>query len=349
MRNTIKISTLFCIVVALNMASSQYLSGRDLTDNRILAGETSMPERNWAAKRSRLGYKPVPDVLQYKKVKGEPSSRQIYAGEYDNYLYEKWCEETFDNGKYIYAAYRNIAFNIKYEPEANKTDFWQTPIETNKLGRGDCEDAVFLFYSRLPSNQENAEILWGWVTDKQSKVRRAHVWYQLIDKKGQKYIVEGFSKEWNGIIPMEIVRNYETKKPLLSIPHNKVVRLVSLLSGADDRQAYGTLINLLRPTALSNIDYDNQEHLLKAKTLYSNFNYEFVGYPVNNQDKSWNSASHKMLPRMRKEIFSIFRKLRKMFLRYDEQKTEIGPYVQISNKTDLRQFYVENNLNASLD
>ncbi len=148
---------------------------------------------------------------------------------------------------------------------------------------------------------------------------------------------------------MEIARNYETRKPLLSIPHNKVVRLVSLLSGVDDRQAYGALINLLRPTALSNIDFDNQQHLLKSKTLYNNFNYEFVGYPVNNQGKSWKLASHKMLPKMRIEIFSIFRKLRKMFLRYDEQKTEIGLYVQISNKTDMRQFHMENNFDGRFD
>ncbi len=127
---------------------------------------------------------------------------------------------------------------------------------------------------------------------------------------------------------MEIARNYETRKPLLSIPHNKVIRLVSLLSGADDRQAYGTLINLLRPTALSNIDFDSQNHLLRTKTKPHHFNYEFIGYPVNTQGKSWNSASHKMLPKMRREIFSIFRKLRKMFLRYDEQKVELYAYMQ---------------------
>ncbi len=335
--------------MAVIMINLMCISGHDQANNRKLALETSRYECNWSGNPSRLSYKPVPDVSEYKKVKGDPSSRQIYAREYDNYLYEKWCEETFDNGKYVYAAYKNIAFNIKYKPETNKTDFWQTPIETDRLRRGDCEDAVFLLYSRLPSNQENAEILWGWVTDKESKVRRAHVWYQLIDKKGQKYIVEGFSKEWNGIIPMEIARNYETRKPLLSIPHNKVIRLVSLLSGADDRQAYGTLINLLRPTALSNIDFDSQNHLLRTKTKPHHFNYEFIGYPVNTQGKSWNSASHKMLPKMRREIFSIFRKLRKMFLRYDEQKTEISLYVQISNKTDLRQFYMENNFNGRLD
>ncbi len=335
--------------MAMIMVNLMCISGHDQADNRKLAWGTSWHECNWSGNRSRLGYKPVPDVSEYKKAKGEPSSRQFYAKEYDNYLYEKWCEETFDNGKYIYAAYKNIAFNIKYKPEAKKTDFWQTPIETDRLRRGDCEDAVFLLYSRIPSNQENAEIVWGWVTDKESKVIRPHVWYQLRDKKGQNYIIEGFSKDWNGIIPMEIARNYETRKPLLSIPHNKVNILVSLLSGADDRRAYETLINLLRSTTLSNIDFDDQKHLLKTKTLYNNFNYEFVGYPVNNQDKFLNSASHKILPKMRIEIFSIFRKLHKMFLRYDEQKTEIGPYVQISTKTDLRQFYTEDNFNGRLD
>ena len=331
------------------MANLPYSSDHDLSDNMKLNGETNVSESIWATKRSRLGYKPVPSLPQYKKVKREPASRQDYAREYDNYLYEKWCEETFDNGKCIYDAYKNIAFNIKYEPETNKTDFWQTPIETGRLRRGDCEDAVFLFFSRLPLDQENAEIVWGWVTDKQSKVRRAHVWYQLNDKKGQKYIVEGFSKDWNGIIPMEIARNCEARKPLLTIPHNKVIRLVSLLSGEDDRQDYRILTNLLRPTALSNTDFENKEHMLKSKTRYKNFNYEFVGYPVNNQYKSWNSASHKVFPVMRKEIFNIFRKLRKMFLRYDEQKTEIRPYVKISNKTDIRQFYTENNFDGRLD
>jgi hypothetical protein len=343
MRNIIKISTLICMVVVLNMAKLPYSSGHDQPNNNTWAGEMSLSEHNWSTKSSGRGYKPVPDA--YRKVKGKLASHQIYAREHDNYLYEKWCEETFDNGKNIYTAYKDIAFNIKYKPDANKTDFWQTPIETHRLRKGDCEDAVFLFFSRLPLNQENAEIVWGWLTDKQSKIRRAHVWYQLIDKKGQKYIAEGFSKDWNGIIPMEITRNYETREPLLSIPHNKVIKLVSFLLEIDDRQAYGTIINLLRPTALSNIDFDNQEHLLKSRTLYSNFNFEFAGYPVKNRDKSWNSSNHEMC----KEIFCIFRKLRKMFLRYDEQKKEMGPYVQISNKTDLRPFNMENNFNSSLD
>lgn len=326
------------MVVVLNMANLQYSSGHDQSDNRILSGETRVSECIWATKRSRLGYKPVTDLPQYKKIKGETASNHIYAREYDNYLYEKWCEETFDNGKCIYDAYKYIAFNIKYKPETNKTDFWQTPIETDILRMGDCEDAVFLFFSRLPLNQENAEIVWGWVTDKQSKERRAHVWYQLFDKRGQKYIVEGFSKEWNGIIPMEIARNCEARIPLFSIPHNKVITLVGLLSGADDRNGYRALTNLLRPMAHSNTDFENKEYLSKPKVRFNNLNYEFIGYPVNNQDKSWNTATptHRVFPKMRKEIFNIYKKLRKMFLRYDKQKKENSLYAQVSNNTELK-------------
>jgi hypothetical protein len=339
MRNIIKIPTLICIVMALNMVNLQYPSGHDLSGNRVLAGETNLSEYAWG-KRSQLGYKPVPDVPQYRKL----TTRQDGDSYHDNFLYKNWCEETFDNGKYIYAAYKNIAFNIKYKREAKKTDFWQTPIETDRLKKGDCEDAVFLLFSQLPSNQENAEIVWGWVIDKQTKAAKPHVWYQLVDKKGQKYIVEGFSKDWNGIIPMEIAKEHESRKPIFSIPHAKVIELTSLLLEASDRQVYEPLMNLLRPANFSNIDFDNQNHLLKTRTRPHHLNYEFIGYPVNTQDRSRNSASHRMHPKMRKEIFNIFKKLRKMFSRYEEQQVEFYTYMQISNRIDLRQIRMDNNL-----
>lgn len=339
MRNTIKISISICIAMAVIIVSLVYIRGHGQTGNIKLAWETSKHEYNWSGKSSRLGYKPVPDVSEYKEVKGKFSPRQDYAGEYDNLLYRKWCEETFDNGKYIYAAYRNIAFNIEYKPETKKTDFWQTPIETDRLKSGDCEDAVFLFFSQLSSNQENAEIVWGWVIDKQSKATRPHVWYQLIDKRGQKYIAEGFSKEWNGIIPVEIAKEYESRKPILTIPHSKVTELASLLLEANDRQAYWPLINLLKPT----IDFGNRDRLLKTKTKPHQFNYEFIGHLVSTQDKSWDPANHRMHPKMRKEIFNIFKKLHKMFLRYDEQKLEFYPYAQISGRIDSKQEHTDNN------
>ncbi len=49
-------------------------------------------------------YKPVLETCSYLE-NGEELN--------DNFLYKKWCEETFDNGNYIYEAYKNIAFNIK--------------------------------------------------------------------------------------------------------------------------------------------------------------------------------------------------------------------------------------------
>ncbi|MCP4369105.1 MAG: hypothetical protein GY797_13480, partial [Deltaproteobacteria bacterium] len=81
-------------------------------------------------------------------------------------------------------------------------------------------DVVSHFFSQLPPNQKNAEIVWGRVIDKKSAVGRAHVWYQLTDKKGQKYVVEGFSRDWNGITPMEIVENTEKRIPILTISHS---------------------------------------------------------------------------------------------------------------------------------
>ena len=60
---------------------------------------------------SKPSYKPVPDTYLY--IEDEEKSN-------DNFLYKEWCEKTFDNGSYIYEAYKNIAFNIEYTPEPYK-------------------------------------------------------------------------------------------------------------------------------------------------------------------------------------------------------------------------------------
>ena len=185
-------------------------------DKAILEKTRETSEYFCADKFSKPGFKPVPDECPY------PENNGLLQ---DNFMYKEWCKETFENGKYIYEAYKDIAFNIKYTPEQAKTDIWQTPFETKRSKEGDCEDAVFLFSSHLPSKQRNAMIIWGWVIDKESKVARAHVWYQLIDKVGQQYIVEGFSEDWNGIIPMEIVEETESREPIFAITHSEVCRL----------------------------------------------------------------------------------------------------------------------------
>ena len=46
----------------------------------------------------------------------------------------------------------------------------------------------------------------------------------------------------------------------------------------------------------------------------------------------------------RNEIFNIFRKLRKMFLRYDEQKAEAYTYMQASNRINAEHIRMDSNL-----
>ncbi len=248
----------------------------------------------------KIGYKPVPDTCPYVKDGGELN---------DNFLYKEWCEETFDNGSYIYEAYKNIAFNIEYTPEPNKTDFWQTPLETARLKKGDCEDIVFHFFSQLPPDLKNAGITWGWVIDKRSKVGRAHVWYQLTDKIGQQYVVEGFSKDWNGIIPMEIVENAETRRSIFSVAHSSVSRLASLPLEADGGQIYQLFPHFVN-------------------TLHYRSEHEVVEYPLSEQDRFRKHTAYrkyparsKMFPNMSKEISNILRKLHELFSRYEDEKT----------------------------
>lgn len=212
--NTTRIARLFFVFLAISMANISFVSANETTYNY-----------------SNLGYKPVPDTCPYVGDGCELN---------DNFLYKKWCEETFDNGNLVYEAYKNIAFNIKYTPEQPKMDIWQTPLETARLKKGDCEDAVFLFFSQLLPKQTNAEIVWGWITNKQNGIGWAHVWYQLTDKKGQKYVVEGFSEDWNGIIPMDIVQDKEIRNPIFKISHRMVSRLSSLFPEVEGWQMHQT-------------------------------------------------------------------------------------------------------------
>lgn len=165
------------------------------------------------------GYKPAEDVRTEKPAVTRYSDR---SGIPDNPLYKEWCINTFNNGEQIYEAYKEIAFDIDYRAEPPKTDYWQTPAETRQSKRGDCEDAVFLFFSELSELDINGDIVWGWVVDKENSIAFAHVWYQLFDKHGRPYVVEGFSKEWNGIIPEEMITGAEERVPTLMIRHNQV-------------------------------------------------------------------------------------------------------------------------------
>lgn len=166
------------------------------------------------------GYYPV-------SAKDEFCSRPSPIELPDNPLYKKWCEERFIHGSYIYEAYRQIAFGIEYTPEPPKVDLWQTPFETMKIHGGDCEDAILLFCELLPKSYNYGEIIWGVIFDVKSLIHFAHVWFKLYDKNGEVYVVEPFSGRWNGIIPMEIIKEREIRQDIITIPNTMISDLLT--------------------------------------------------------------------------------------------------------------------------
>lgn len=178
------------------------------------------------------GYRPVEDAWSIRPSTSYPADESSIS---DNQPYREWCMKTFENGEHIYEAYKEIAFGINYRAEPTKTDYWQTPVETRRDRRGDCEDAVFLFFSRLSGLDIDGDVVWGWIVGRESAVAFAHVWYQLFDKHGRPYIVEGFSKEWNGIIPVEMIPEGERRIPTFVLRHKQVNRVVNeMFPGFDE-------------------------------------------------------------------------------------------------------------------
>jgi len=170
------------------------------------------------------GYKPAGEQWQIDSaLLSEDGKNELPK----NRQYKEWCKEMFEGGEQIYEAYREIAFAIDYHAEPPKTDHWQTPVETRKSKQGDCEDSVFLFFSKLSQLNIDGEIVWGWVINKENEQSFAHVWYQLFDKYGSLYIVEGFSREWNGIIPVKLLDNNEERIPNFILRHNVINKLAN--------------------------------------------------------------------------------------------------------------------------
>ena len=178
------------------------------------------------------GYNPVENIWIDKSLSSHFTKE---SGIIDNPLYREWCINTFKNGEQIYEAYKKIAFEVDYRAEASKTDYWQTPIETMEAEQGDCEDSVFVFYSKLSELDIDGDIIWGWIADRGSSITFAHVWYQLFDKRGMPYVVEGFSKDWNGIIPLEMIAGMEERVPTLILKHGKVRHVVDEMISIPNR------------------------------------------------------------------------------------------------------------------
>ncbi|MCF6147429.1 MAG: hypothetical protein E3K37_02100 [Candidatus Kuenenia sp.] len=165
------------------------------------------------------GYRPVNDTWEINTFPLNAGDKTYLP---ESLLYKEWCSSTFDDGEQIYDAYREIAFALEYHAEPPKTDYWQTPVETAQCKQGDCEDSVFFFFSKLAQLDIDGEIVWGWVIDKTNSTAFAHVWYQLYDKHGLAYIVEGFSRDWNGILPVGFLSNNEERIPTFILSHTLI-------------------------------------------------------------------------------------------------------------------------------
>jgi len=227
------------------------------------------------------GYKPVEDIWAEKPlVTRSPDGSSTP----DNPRYKEWCINTFNNGEQIYEAYKEIAFDIDYRAEPPKTDYWQTPTETRQSKKGDCEDSVFLFFSKLSELDIDGDVVWGWVVDKGNSIAFAHVWYQLFDRRGRAYIVEGFSKEWNGIIPEEMITGVEERVPTFMLRHTQVNHVVEKTipkfteSFEDEQFPWGIYLN--NTTVIKEIfqklqdmftRYSGQMHQLTASVQQSAF------------------------------------------------------------------------------
>ncbi len=321
------ITGLVCSSIILNMINPPVpiRAGLSFVIDKVEAVQ-AVEQFCWADTYSNPGYKPVSDEC--------PNLEDVEPSQ-DSFLYKEWCEETFNNGIYIYEGYKDMAFNIKYEAEAANSDTWQTPPETTRLQKGDCEDAVFLFFSHLPPSQENAEIVWGWVIDNRTGKSRAHVWYQLTDNDGRQYVVEGFSNDWNGITPMEIVERTETRRSILTITHLEASRLFSLIRRPDSLNTFQTLADLHGPTNFVNNETNNKYF---SKDVYTR--YHLDPRYIENRGMSREFKMSWKLPvkqrsntAMSKEISKIFKKLHELFNRYDRQTKGFATNPLITNRS----------------
>ena len=75
---------------------------------------------------------------------------------------------------------------IEYVGDRMGADAWQTPAETVRRGKGDCEDVAIYFQHLLRAKGIHAELVFG-LLNIQAKV--GHVWCEA-DLDGVRYIIE---------------------------------------------------------------------------------------------------------------------------------------------------------------
>ena len=75
---------------------------------------------------------------------------------------------------------------IQYLADAKGTDIWQTPKETARLGKGDCEDISIYFQDLLRRKGIEVDVVFGLKTRYH---KHGHCWCEY-QQDGETYIIE---------------------------------------------------------------------------------------------------------------------------------------------------------------
>lgn len=137
-------------------------------------------------------------------------------------------------------------------------------------------------------------------------------------------MVEGFSNDWNGIIPMEIVQETETRKPTLIISHSMLYKMSCLLPKVKNWKMCQALVDLFTKTSSVTHVSGSRPFGIKMNVRRYLSSYEYIEYPENVQGRTWqytHYVSHlptsKKYPAVNNEISNILEKLCSMFSRYE--------------------------------
>jgi len=83
--------------------------------------------------------------------------------------------------------YLGDAYQFRYEHEKKNADYWQLPEETERLGKGDCEDkAIWLYSQALKDGFDDVRLVIGKTRE---DTRGFHAWVAWYPK-GKVYILD---------------------------------------------------------------------------------------------------------------------------------------------------------------
>lgn len=73
----------------------------------------------------------------------------------------------------------NEVHNLEYKSEEPGEDYWQTPKETERLGKGDCEDFAYYLQDKLKKRGIKSEVKFGYGSLMDNSSGHAWVEYNL--------------------------------------------------------------------------------------------------------------------------------------------------------------------------